>query len=81
MSSKTKTNNKRDIGALSSCLPTHKVPGPLCRAAGRAGGAIWGGLHMVMLSNLGQRCPSSYPGLEYIPEGTVHTMPWFWFCG
>lgn len=36
---------------------------------------------MVMLSNLGQRHPSSYPGLEFVPEETVHTMPCFCFCG
>lgn len=38
------------------------------------------GLLMVMLSDLGQGFPTSYPGFEFIPENTLHTVPCRHFC-
>lgn len=34
-----------------------------------------------MLSDSGQRLPSSSPGLEFTPENTVHTVPCLRFVG
>lgn len=71
---KTKTNNKRDREMLSSCLLPCKVPGAPLQSCWKAWEAIQDGLLVVMLRDLGQRLPSSYPGCKFIPEKTVHTM-------
>lgn len=63
--------NKRDRGVLSATLQ-----GPWSPSAGLLEGVVEQfRMACMWLSDSGQRLPSSYPGLEFIPENMVHTMP------